>query len=116
QADARRRAAAEELDEAVVAAAAPDRLLLALASDDVELERRPRVVIEPANEAGFEPVSNAESVEVRPAAGEMLRAGVALAVGDPRRGRIDGDHGRILRVEQPKHVSLQPRPFGLGQR
>ena len=52
--DPRRRPAAEQLDEPVVAAAAADRLLLALAALDVELERGPGVVVEAADEARLE--------------------------------------------------------------
>ena len=71
--DARRRPAAEQLDQAVVAAAAADRLLLALATRDVELERRPRVVVEPADQPGLEPVRDAERVEVRADGREVRR-------------------------------------------
>ena len=51
-----RRPAAEQLDQPVVPPAAAERLLLALATDDVELERGPRVVVEAADEARLEPV------------------------------------------------------------
>ena len=72
--DAGRRPAAEQLDQTVVAAAAADRLLLALAPGDVELERGPRVVVEAADEPRLEPVRDTERVEVRPDAGEVLGA------------------------------------------
>ena len=72
--DPGRRPPAEQLDQAVVPPAAADRLLLALAPGDVELERRPRVVVEAADEAGLEPVRHAERVEVGPDAGEVLGA------------------------------------------
>ena len=85
--DPRRRLAAEQLDEPVVAAAAAERLLLALAARGVELERGPRVVVEAADEARLEPVRDAQRVEVRPDAREVLGAGVAQPVGDPRRAR-----------------------------
>ena len=87
EADAGRRPTTQQLDEAVVPATAADRLLLALAALDVELERGPRVVVEPADEPGFESVRHAECVEVRPDGGEMLGAGVAQTIGDARRGR-----------------------------
>ncbi len=74
EADPGRRPAAEHLDEAVVAAAAAERLLLALAPDDVVLERRPGVVVEAADEAGFQPVRHAERVEVGADRGEVLGA------------------------------------------
>ena len=61
--DPGRRPPTEHLDEAVVAAAAAERLLLPLTADDVVLERGPRVVVEPANEAGFQPVRDPERVE-----------------------------------------------------
>src|SRR5262249_32275943 len=51
EADPRRRLAAELLDQAVVAPAAADRALCADRLVD-ELERRPRVVVEPADERG----------------------------------------------------------------
>ena len=88
EADAGRRPAAEQLDQAVVAAAAAERLLLALAAGDVELERGPGVVVEAADEPRLQPVRDAERVEVRADGREVLGAGVAQAVGDlaaPRR-------------------------------
>ena len=45
-----------ELDQAVVAPSSADGLLLALASGDVELECRPCVVVEPADQPWFEPL------------------------------------------------------------
>src|SRR6185503_2874155 len=53
--DAGRGPPAEELDETVVPATAADRLLLALAPLDIELERRPRVVVETAHQPGLDP-------------------------------------------------------------
>ena len=72
--DPGRRPAAEQLDQAVVAAAAAERLLLALAAGDVELERGPRVVVEAADEPRLEPVRHAERVEVRADRREVLGA------------------------------------------
>ena len=85
--DARRRATAEQLDQAVVAAAAADRLLLALPTADVELERGPRVVVEAAHEARLEAVGDAEGVEVAADRIEVRGAGGAQPVGDARRRR-----------------------------
>ena len=62
--DARRGPAAEQLDQAVIASPATDRLLLALATGDVELERRPGVVVEAADEPGLEPVADLQRIEV----------------------------------------------------
>ena len=72
--DARRGPAAEQLDQAVIASPATDGLLLALATGDVELERRPRVVVEAADQPGLEPVADLERVEVLADGGEVLRA------------------------------------------
>ena len=83
--DPRRRLAAEQLDQAVVAAAAAERRLLARRPRPVELERRPRVVVEAADEAGLDDVVDAQRVEVGAERREVVRAGVAQAVGDPRR-------------------------------
>ena len=84
EADPRRRAAAQELDEPVVAPAAADRLLLALTTDDVELERGPGVVVEATDEPRLQSVGHAQRVEVVANAGEVLRACLAQVVGDLR--------------------------------
>ena len=106
-----RRPPAEQLDEAVVAAAAAERLLLAVAAGQVELEGGPRVVVEAADEGRFQPVRHAERVEVRPDRGEVLRAGVAQVVGDPRRAALIAAIAGSLRVEQAQHVALQAVPL-----
>ena len=116
EADPGRRPPAEQLDEAVVAPAATDRLLLALAAGDVELERGPRVVVEPADEPGLEPIAHAEGLEVRADAGEVLGAGVAQPVRDLRRPRVERGHRRVLRIEQAQDVALEATAFELGQR
>ena len=82
EADAGRRAPAQQLHEAVVPAPAAERLLLALAARDVELERGPRVVVQAADEARFQPIRHAEGVEVGADAREMLGARVAQPVRD----------------------------------
>ena len=58
EADSRRRRAADLLDETVVAPAAANRVLRAEGLAD-ELERRTRVVVEPAHERRHEPVRDA---------------------------------------------------------
>ena len=113
--DAGRGPAAEQLDEAVVAAATTDRLLLALAPLDIELERGPRVVVETADQPGLDPVRDAEGVEMRAHGSEMRGTGLAQTVGDARRRRVDRRHRRILRVGQPKHVPLEAVAFGRRQ-
>ena len=56
----------------------------------------------------------AERVEVGPDRGEVRRAGVAQAVGDARRGRVQLGHRRVLRVEQPQDVALEAVPLELA--
>ena len=67
EADARRRPAAEQLDEPVVAPAAADRGLLARRRPaGIDLERGPRVVVEPAHEPRLELVLDADGVRDAP--------------------------------------------------
>jgi hypothetical protein len=115
EADGRGGAAAQQLHQAVVPPTAADRLLLALAALDIELERRARVVVEPADEARLETVGHAQRIEMRPDGGEMGRAGVAQAIGDARRPGVDRRHGHVVRVQEPQHVPLQPVALELGQ-
>ena len=63
--DPGRRLAAQELDQPVVAATAADRLLLALATGHVVLERRPRVVVEAADEPWLDAPRDADRGQVR---------------------------------------------------
>ena len=103
-----RRAPAEQLDEPVVAAAAAERLLLALAARDVELERGPRVVVEAANEPGLQPVRHAQGVEVargrsRSASAQASHSWSVIV----RRAGVDRRHRRVLGVEQAQDVALQ---------
>ena len=83
--DARRRPPAEQLDQAVVAAPAADRLLLALAPGDVELERGPGVVVEAADQPRLEPVADA-----RARRGARGRAAKCSAQASHRRSVIFG--------------------------
>ena len=107
EADARRRLAAQQLDQAVIAAAAAERRLLALDALAVELERGPRVVVEAAHEPWRQPVGDAQRVEVGAGRPRSGRAGVAQVVGDGRsRGDELGQVG-VLGVEQPQGVRGQ---------
>ena len=45
----------------------------------------------------------------------MLGAGVAQSVGDPGRGRVEGGHGRVLRIQQAQDVTLEPPALDLRQ-
>ena len=104
-----------QLDQAVVAPSPTDGLLLALAPGDVELEGGPGVVVEAADQPGFELVGHVQRVQVRTDAGEMLRAGIAQAIGDLGRGLVERGHRRIVRVEQAQDVPLQPVALQLGK-
>ena len=75
----------------------------------VELERGPRVVVEAADEPrarGDTPTPSASRCARTPA--KCVGAGVAQAVGDLRRGRVQLGHRRILRIEQAQRVALEP--------
>ncbi len=115
EADPRRRPPTEQLDETVIAPPAADRLLLALAPGDVELERGPGVVVEAADQTRLEPVSDLERVEVRADGREMLGARIAQPIGDLRRRGIERGHRRVMRIEQAQHVALEPCTLELGQ-
>ena len=96
--DARRRRAADLLDEPVVATAAADRRVGVLVRPD-ELEGGARVVVEPAHERRVEDVRHAERVEPRAHLGEVRAAGVAERVADLRRVVERGAQRGILDVE-----------------
>src|SRR6476619_7210461 len=78
--DPRGRPPAEQLDEAVVPPSPTQSLLLTLATLDVELERRPRVVVEPADEPRLQAIRDAERVEMRAHRGEMRGARIAQPI------------------------------------
>src|SRR5205823_1264022 len=111
--DRRRGRPADLLDEVVVAAAAADR---ALRADRLvhELERRTRVVVEPADERRRELVAHAVGVEVAADGGEVLAAGVAERLADLRRVGERRLHLRALHVEdaERRRRALLPR-FGV---
>ena len=71
---------AEQLDEPVVAAATAERLLAALTTGNEELEGRPGVVVEAADEARLDAVGDAERIEVLADRREMDPAGLAQQV------------------------------------
>ena len=89
EADPGRRLAAEKLDEPVISATPTEGLLLPLGATPVELERRPGVVVEAADERGLEPVAHPERVEMRPDVGEMRCTWLAQQVRDLRRQRVE---------------------------
>ena len=109
EADPGRRLATEELDEPVVTAASTECLLLALGTAPIELERRPGVVVEAADERWLEPVTHAERVEMRPDLGEVRRTCLAQQVRDLRRQRVELLHRRFPRVEQAERIPLESR-------
>src|SRR5207253_4853293 len=102
--------ATEQLDEAVISTAASERRLLPPDARGIDLEGRPRVVVETAHETRIQPVPDAERVEMGADSGEMCRAGLAEEVGDPRRVGVELDHRRFLRVEQAERAALQALP------
>ena len=85
EADARRRRPADLLDEIVVAAAAADRRRLRALVRADELERRARVVVEPADERRVERVPRRRRRRGSRAPREVLRACVAERLADLRR-------------------------------
>ena len=98
EADARRRRPADRLDQAVVAAAAADRVLRA-DRRVLELEGRPRVVVEAAYEGRRELVGDAHRVQVLANGREVLTAGVAQRLADRRRAAEKLLHALVLHVE-----------------
>ena len=76
--DARRRRAAEVLDETVVATAAAERVLRRVERAALELERRAAVVVEAAHEPRVDRERDAERVSPRLHAGEVRGGGVGL--------------------------------------
>ncbi len=109
--DTRGGPSAEQLDEAVVAAATAERLLLAVTAWQVELEGGPGVVVETAHQGGFEPVRHAERSQVLLDRGEVVRAGGAQVVRDPRCAPIEIGHRGILGIQQTEHVTFQAVPL-----
>ncbi len=94
---------AEPFDETVVAAAAPDRVLCRVESFCCELERGPRVVVEPPHEARLHVVLDPERIEARPEPGEVRGAFARRA---SRRvfgaSSVTRRHSGRLAVEDPK--------------
>src|SRR5205814_9234932 len=74
EADPRGRFTAEQLHQAVVPAPAPERGLLARDPARIDLEGRPRVVVEAADQVWIEAIDHPESVQMRAHPGEMLGA------------------------------------------
>ena len=86
--DARSRLPAEGLREPVVAAPGVDRGCLVRRQRARDpLERRPRVVVETADQSRVEQVGHARLVQSAPNGGEVRRARLAQVIGDRRRGR-----------------------------
>ena len=110
EADPGRRRTADLLDEPVVAAAAADRRVRVLVGTD-ELERRARVVVEPAHERRVEHVRHAVEVELRAHLVEMRAAVVAQRLADLRRVVERGAQRGVLHVEdlQRARRALVPR-------
>src|ERR1019366_5774693 len=108
KADPRRGAPAEELGETVIAATTTQRLLLSLATGDVELECGPGVVVEAPNERRLQAVDDAQDGQVVAHGREVSLARIAQLVGDPWCARVELGHGRVLRVEQPERVLVEP--------
>src|SRR5664279_4876777 len=107
--------ASEQLNKAVVAAATAERLLLSLGALAVELEGRAGVVVEASYKGWLQTVRNADCVEVCPDRREVHRARLAPGVGDLGRTDREGGHRRVLGIEQPKRIGLEPAPLQFGQ-
>ena len=84
----RRRRSAELLDEPVVAAAAADGVLRRLEGERLELERRARVVVEPAHETGVDVGLEADGAQQAQHALEVLATVRAQVVDQARRAAV----------------------------
>jgi hypothetical protein len=111
EADGRGGPSAQELDEAVVPAAAAERLLLPFSTEEVELEGRASVVVQAPDQPRLDPVRDPDRVEVPANRVEMLAAGGAQSLRDPRGRGIELRHRRVLRVEQPEGIPLEALAF-----
>ena len=60
-------------------------------------------------------MADPQCVEVGLDGCEVFRARTAQPIRDPRRRGVDGGHRRVLGVEQPQDVALEPVPFELRQ-
>ena len=85
EADARRRLPAKQLDEAVVATATAERLWLTLCARPIELECRPRVVVEAAHERRCRVSLDTDGSEMLAERRQVVGAGIAEVVRDARR-------------------------------
>src|SRR5690606_19463217 len=105
--DRRRIAPAELRDEPVVAPAGADR---ALRSEPIRdpLEDRPRVVVEPADEARIDLERNAGIAQQPLETLEVVARPLVEILAHDRRAGDEFRHVRVLAVEDPQRIALEP--------
>ena len=106
---------AEHLGQPVVPAAAEQRRVLRREVGAHELERGPRVVVEPAHERRRRRPAIPASFRPAWTPLEVLAARVAEAVGDPRRLGRDRPARLVLAVEDAQRVVLEPIAVLVGE-
>ncbi len=106
EADARGRGSSQHLDQSVVAPSPTDPVLCGLERVGRELERRAGVVVEPADQAVVELVTDPKRLQAFAHPVEMGPAGVAEVVGE-RRGVFGGlDALLALAIEDPQRIGV----------